>query len=331
MPPSVVVGLATALTSCVCNGSSVVCWRLRRVQDTKIHPIVYSIYILIGHLLVALLLVLAGARVTLSPVAMIGGALIVVSCYFALLAVSSLGVVVAEPMWCATATLTSFVWGKGVFGEPVRSVGWCVGGLLFVVGGMLGVIVSRRIADGRAASACLDKREREPLVDKASAPKPAGAPESAGAVPSQLATLLPIVTGLTGGSTLVPQHYLTDLTPIDYAVSFALANAICALLLLGGFAAVQPAQARHWAPAACALPGIAHGVIWEVGNVGSMVAAASPLGLALAQPIREAGFFVGMAWGVCLFGEVRGAALAALIASGCVVLSGIALLASLGS
>lgn len=331
MPPSAAVGLAAALTSCACNGSHAVCWRLRRVQDTKIHPIVYSIYILTGHLIVAVLLMMVGARIALPPVALIGGALIVVSFYFALLAVSSLGVGTAEPMWCATATLTSFVWGKAVFGEPVRSVAWCFGGLLLVLCGMLGVIVSRRIADGAAASACLDKREREPLVHKGSAPNPAGAPASTGTVPSQTAFLLPIVTGLMGGSTLVPQHFLTDLTPIDYAVSFALANVICSLLLLAGFAAVQPVQARHWAPAACALPGIAQGIIWEVGNVGSMVAAASPLGLALAQPIREAGFFVGMAWGVCLFGEVRGTALAALIASGGVVIAGIALLATLGS
>ena len=51
----------------------------------------------------------------------------------------------------------------------------------------------------------------------------------------------------------------------------------------------------------------------------------------MAQPIREAGFFVGIGWSVLLFGEVRGDALAALLASGVVVVAGIACLALLGS
>ena len=34
-------------------------------------------------------------------------------------------------------------------------------------------------------------------------------------MPSQTAFLLPIVTGLMGGSTLVPQHFLTDITPME--------------------------------------------------------------------------------------------------------------------
>ena len=49
-----------------------------------------------------------------------------------------------------------------------------------------------KAADGAAASACLDKREREPLVDKASAPKPAGAPASAGAGPAPASAGRPV-------------------------------------------------------------------------------------------------------------------------------------------
>jgi len=58
---------------------------------------------------------------------------------------------------------------------------------------------------------------------------------------------------------------------------------------------------------------------------------ASPLGLAVAMPIREAGFFLGIFWGVLLFGEVRGVALAALVAAGCVAFLGVACLALLGT
>lgn len=83
---------------------------------------------------------------------------------------------------------------------------------------------------------------------------------------------------------------------------------------------------------AAGLPGLLAGVIWNTGNVCSILAVQDPeVGLAVAYPIMQSGLFVAGMWGVLCFGEMRGAKAMPLLlywASGAMVFSGSCLLAA---
>lgn len=76
--------------------------------------------------------------------------------------------------------------------------------------------------------------------------------------------------------------------------------------------------------------GAAAGVVWNCGNVCSILATQDPsVGLAVAYPIMQLGLFVAGAWGIALFGEVQGRGpLTAYWLSGLVLVAGAALLAA---
>lgn len=123
-----------------------------------------------------------------------------------------------------------------------------------------------------------------------------------------------------------PEHRGLPFIPSMAAGIFAaapLATLLCAALAPGGSAgllgSLRPAM---W-------PGLLAGAVWQAGNVCSVLATQDPrVGLAVAYPIMQCGLFVAGAWGIALFGEVRGRWQALYWASGGVLLGGAVLLSS---
>lgn len=68
---------------------------------------------------------------------------------------------------------------------------------------------------------------------------------------------------------------------------------------------VRIGGAQQWK--AAALPGALAGVVWNGGNVSSILATGR-VGLSVAYPIMQCGLFVAGAWGIVAFGELPGTA-----------------------
>ena len=79
------------------------------------------------------------------------------------------------------------------------------------------------------------------------------------------------------------------------------------------------------------LPGLIGGVMWNIGNICSIYAADSPLGLAVGFPLAQCALMVAGLWGIFYFREMRGARpIALFFISGGVLICGAALMAVYG-
>ena len=94
-------------------------------------------------------------------------------------------------------------------------------------------------------------------------------------------------------------------------------------LLLLAHVAIRGRLEGGWQLSVALLPAAAQGAIFEVGNIASIVAMLSPLGLGIAQPMREAGLVVGIVWGAAVFREIKGAEVYTVTAAGVAIIVGI--------
>ena len=82
-------------------------------------------------------------------------------------------------------------------------------------------------------------------------------------------------------------------------------------------------------PKQVALPGIASGTCWNLGNMCSILATTDPqVGLSIAYPVMQCGLFVAGLWGILLYGELRGKWQLGFWLPGLIVLAGASMLAA---
>ena len=73
------------------------------------------------------------------------------------------------------------------------------------------------------------------------------------------------------------------------------------------------------------------GFLWNFGNVGSMLAVASPLGLTVGYPLCQCALLIGGCWGIFYFKEItERRAIVLFFVSAMVLLSGATLMALFG-
>ena len=78
-----------------------------------------------------------------------------------------------------------------------------------------------------------------------------------------------------------------------------------------------------------ALPGIASGTCWNLGNMCSIIATTDPqVGLSIAYPVMQCGLFVAGLWGILLYSELRGKWQLGFWLPGLFVLAGASMLAA---
>jgi len=74
--------------------------------------------------------------------------------------------------------------------------------------------------------------------------------------------------------------------------------------------------------------GTLSGLVWACGNAAAAIAISGGAGYSLAMPIMQSGLFVSGIWGISLFSEIHQRAQPVYWASGAVLITGVALLAS---
>jgi len=152
-----------------------------------------------------------------------------------------------------------------------------------------------------------------------------------------------IVCGLLNGMVMVP----SSLFGLDVAATVAAGEyperrptglAYLPSLGIGIFVVMLPLHALYFAarrrwpqlkPREVALPGLATGVLWAVGNACAVVATEA-LGNTVGYPLTQTALLVAQVWSVLYFKEIRGFAIVVLVMSAFVLLGGAAMLAVYG-
>lgn len=142
-----------------------------------------------------------------------------------------------------------------------------------------------------------------------------------------LGIIYAIITGLFGGSILVPMKT----SPIEYqglvfVPSMGIGTGLSGFLLGGLFFLVVRVKPSFHIQTIL-LPGVTSGVIWNVGNICSILST-QVLGLSVACPFLQCALFFSGFWGICVFKELRGLSIIIFFCSAIVLVFGAVFLAT---
>lgn len=273
-------------------------------------PFVYVFYLTVGVFASCTLLVAAVSEpLLLSWPGVAGGALLAISLSLYVVAVMMVGIVWSGTIGASTATVTSFLWGKVFFHEPSTSVQMCFIGLVLILASILGI------------SALLTFRLRQLAASGCGQQGPA---------PREFAVgiFCAVLNAVTGGSAFA----VGKLQPADQqGLSFIWAQAFGMLVaetaLLGAAAAhdtwaaraegaplwdddplvaekeLRTLVRRRWEPRRLLPCALAQGAVLAAANITTTAAALSPLGVAVAQPVRESGQCIAVLLGALVLRE----------------------------
>ncbi len=304
------------------------------LQSTDVGPMGFQIYMSMTIVLTSFL-VLITQPWSFTWFGTASAALWVPTSLLSLVAVKFIGISVGQSIWAGVTVIVSFIWGVALFGETPASIGLSILGLLLILAGIVGLSVCnsepvKRI--GRKRESAADEQlllapEKAALND---ATPPPVAVNKRGVAFGLLAAL---GCGLTNGTMLVPatiaQRHGAAFSGQGFIVSFGIGVAIVTTTLAIVFYLVTW-QRPILRPSTMALPAMTSGVLWSIGNYGSIFAA-KYLGLAVGFSLTQTALLVGGIWGLTLLREIRGVGPILLWAvSALVLLAGAAVLSVFG-
>jgi glucose uptake protein GlcU len=297
--------------------------KAKAVKDVKLHPLVFQTYVAVGVCLSSLPVMLWSrwSFDSWSNWAFLSSTLWTCSNLLCVLVVDLLGVSVGQGLWSGAVALVSFVEGL-LLGQELSNVPMAVLGMVILISGIVGLALVSGRESGRegsdadkalAVEAQTPEDQVEAQTSECQAPTKPSKTTPAGQAQQVKGFVLAFVIGLFGGSIYVPLR-LTTLTGIDqvlYSVPFgfgALLNA--ALLQAGhfvahkGFGLFEPMG--NWEFKRCVVPCLVSGVLWNGGNICSILAQLEPLGLAVGYPLTQCCILVGGLWGIFYYREIQG-------------------------
>lgn len=280
----------------------------------------YTFYLACGLFLSSTVLVaLLGEPLEVSTPGLLGGALLSASVTLYINAIMLVGIIWTDMLVASTATLTSFMWGKLYFGEPSADLALALLGLALL---LLGIC---------ALSVLLASRMRRMRSIKVQAGAEADDAD-AGMGSVILGLTCTALAGVAGGSCFP----INKLQPASrQGVSFVWAQGLGVLLAQGAVtllalgrdtlaaagakpeseletsegSELEPSEKQlalvqgRWEPSRILHLALAQGAILGCVNVTTTVAGLSPLGMAVAQPVREAGHSISVLVGSLAFRE----------------------------
>ena len=353
--PSTTVGFILALLAAFFNGSFLVAFKQKSVQEVKLHNFVFVFYFCTGVLLSSLLLISvlslnpiavpgSGTSLVFVPFGFLGGLILVASITFNFMSVSFIGIALSQGIFSGVGIIVSFLWGVIVFGETPEDTGEAVGGIVLLVVGIfivanchqLEAFVSRKFA---SETKLLDEIQSQRDVELPTSSVDGLSDSRVSAIPVHsidpnkgnvtLGVIYAVLTGVAGGTILVPLHFVPTLqSGFIFIPSFGVGTIVGStfILLVTYFydgLKFPPFHAKQ-----TAIYGILSGVIWNLNNILTVIAIPI-LGFALAFPLVQLAILVGGTWGIFLFGEIKGRTIFYFYGAGILVLVG-AILLSLG-
>eukprot|EP00929_Paragymnodinium_shiwhaense_P004027 TRINITY_DN10473_c0_g1_i2.p1 TRINITY_DN10473_c0_g1~~TRINITY_DN10473_c0_g1_i2.p1 ORF type:complete len:429 (+),score=85.48 TRINITY_DN10473_c0_g1_i2:131-1417(+) len=307
-----VAAYGIAALSAVFNGSFPT---LARVPKEPLDPVLFNGIVCFGVFFSSLLVPLfTGNAFLFTPGGFFGGVLFVFAALFSFLAIPRCGQASAQAVWSVSAITVSFLWGvlgPAEIAAPLASLTWSVGSLVLLVAGALVIVSCDKIA------AQLEGTAKEEAAEEEGEDKVTG-------------LLFALAVGLFGGSVLVPFKFIpAEAAGLAALPSFGLGSAVAGALVTYGYQTTVKKESFPAVPGDAVGAGLASGLIWNLGNICSVVAQGPPFNLAygIAYPILQCAMLFGGLWGIFIFKEIKGQSVnvfwagAALLIAGVVVLS----------
>lgn len=333
-PFSFQIGLLSLVVTFMGNGTHS---SFAKCAGKDVSPTVYTLYLSCGLFLVCSVVVAAMAESFVITVpGILGGVLLCVSVSCYINAVMLVGIVWCDMLTASAATVVSFFMGKVYFQEPSTHALLAVAGLCILLAGILGIsfVLWRRLQQ-------LDTAER-----------------LAEGFPLIIGLMFALSAGTFGGTCFA----VNKLQPSDQqGIRFVWAQALGMLgtqivfVVLGIFYDLYYIQSAGYKKHDSAnLPtvtnsrlvlgkfafgtegmlGVAQGAVLAFTNLTTTIAAMSPIGIGVAQPVREAGHMLAVIIGTLWFkeyGKVDSPFLVSLVCLAAMNLAGIIMLIAYGS
>ena len=335
--------LLLATLSAFFNGSFAA---FAKFTPTPIDPILFSFYNSVGvflssfivaptllpilHELPRTSIFYAGSsQWSFSYLGIIAGSLYVLAAVFSFAAVKFIGLGVGQGVWGGAAILVSFLWGVGLLGNSVQSVGIAIVSLLTLLIGVAGIALNDVVANilfcrqtnekineednitEESFILNIDKKNDDADLEKSEANSHMNAGNEINDTQSFiLGIACALSVGVFGGSILVPMSFVDDsLSGLSFLPTFGIGSLFAStfiLIIYYGFIIRE-------SPFVCNTSissniygiflGICSGIVWNAGNVCSIFAI-NGIGYATAYPILQCALFFGGLWGIFLFKEV---------------------------
>eukprot|EP01112_Ceratiomyxa_fruticulosa_P008558 TRINITY_DN2219_c0_g2_i2.p1 TRINITY_DN2219_c0_g2~~TRINITY_DN2219_c0_g2_i2.p1 ORF type:complete len:322 (-),score=46.00 TRINITY_DN2219_c0_g2_i2:155-1120(-) len=269
----------------------------KRVVEAGIDPVVFQCYYSFAVFLTSWLL-LAFYPFQFTYLGIVGALLWVPSSILSIFAVNFLGISIAQGTWSGITIMVSFIWGAAVFHDEVKNLWLAILALLLLALGITGLSLCQYKFYNPFSPSM--HNEYDPLMPVNESEKPVEPSKN-----RMLGILCAVFLGILNGSMLVPLRYLPkDFPPLVYPVSFGIGvmvvTPVAALLYF-----VVKRKRPELKPTVAAIPGMLSGTMWNVGNVGSVIATLK-LGLTIGFPLTQLALLVAGIWGMVLFGELAG-------------------------
>jgi len=299
---STLAGVLCLIPTFVGNGIHSTCAKLAGPGTSAF---AYVFYLACGVFLSCTIIVAAmGQRLEVSGPGLLGGLLLGVSCNLGINAILFIGIVWSDMVVASVATLTAFLWGKLYFGEPSSNLGIALVGLVLLLLGIFGL------------SILLMLRLRSLGAEAESESEGRGSSSLPGGRELTIGLVCAICCGAAGGTSFP----INKLQPADkqgasfvwaQSLGMVIAQAVITMMALGWDSWVgagesekaQPLVRSRWEARRLLPLALAQGAILAATNVTTTVAALSSLGVAVAQPVREAGHSLSVLIGSFAFRE----------------------------
>ncbi|KAG6547916.1 hypothetical protein Mapa_010736 [Marchantia paleacea] len=315
---AIALGTLLAVLSAVANGTFTIFSKTGAVRRARVDPVVFNLWACVG-IVLSSLLTLVMYKFVWSYMGLISGLLFVLSASNSFRAVRLIGVSVGTGVWSGTAVLVSFV--AGMVFDPsgaLKSKLWALVAIIIIMIGIVGVAYAGHV--GRVAAG------HEENLDTLLQRQPGPGEQKSGTFSTGVFTA--IFAGVAGGLIMIPLTRASeDVQGVPYLPSFAIGVAIFAPIVTAiPYVTRVDREVPNLAPTAAALPGIVSGIVWNIGNVLSILAIGY-ISYSIAYPIMQCGILVAGLWGMLLFEEIQGSSATAYWISGAIIIVGVAVLA----
>lgn len=307
-------GILFAILSAIANGTFTVFSKIDFVKRAAVDPLLFTFWACVG-IVGSSLVSLVRVRFIWTPQGLLSGIFFALSTANAFRAVKLIGMSVGTGIWCGTAIIVSFIGGLIV--DPkggVNNLMLAILAILLVLVGIGGVTWAGHVG-------CESSGIEENIALLISQKRAGGR----GVKKLSQGVIAALITGVLGGLIMMP---MTQSPPaiqgLSYLPSFAIGVAIFAPVVTA-IPYLSTQECPRMELRMGALPGIVSGIVWNIGNILSMLAIGI-IGYTIAYPILYCGIFIAGLWGMFLFNEIRGNAAALYWGSGFLILTGIILL-----
>eukprot|EP00040_Diaphanoeca_grandis_P022901 m.123869 g.123869 ORF g.123869 m.123869 type:complete len:369 (+) comp29018_c0_seq1:266-1372(+) len=340
-------GFILAGSSALFNGSFAIFSKFGGAKNAD--PVLFNLWLCCGVFLSSMLSAaffpLTGNEFGITAAGTIGGALLVLATLFSFLAIPRVGLAVGQGVWGATAIVVAFLWGcvgPVEIRGPLQNTALSVVSLLLLTLGIIGILYSERVSSRTSENNqntgddehshneedSLIKHDANTNIQTAKSNRSGFA----------LGLLFAFLVGIFGGSILVPLSYVGDEAKyggIGFLPSFGLGALVFALAVTMVWAVVNRvaiARGEHKLFGAAPM-GIVAGVVWNLGNVCSILSMGTIGGLSygIAYPFTQCALLISGLWGIFFFREITGRkAISIFFVAALVLLGGAAVLGVYG-